>query len=199
MTVLPRRAWRDRPISNTHNSQPARDRHTIGGVAVTDKVAWCLIPRERFSNLPGDPLGGWIRGHIGPDEPSPFQTQDDQSVQQLEPDRRNDEQINGSDVGGMVAQERPPPRRGRAATLDHVFGNRGLGDVDTQLQQLAIDAWRTPERVVAVHHPDQIADIGRDRRPTDTTTRLPAPVQAEAAPMPAHQRFRLEDDRGSQQ
>jgi hypothetical protein len=27
-----------------------------------------------------------------------------------------------------------------------------------------------PERVVAVHHPDQIADIGRDRRPTDTTT-----------------------------
>jgi hypothetical protein len=60
MTVLPRRAWRDRPISNTHHAEPALDRQTIGGVAVTDEVARCLIPWERFGDLPGDPLGGWI-------------------------------------------------------------------------------------------------------------------------------------------
>src|SRR6516162_5226938 len=76
MTVLPRRAWRDRPISNTHDSQPARDRHTVGGVAVADEVARCLIPWERFGYLLRDPLGGWIRGHIEPDEPSPIQPQD---------------------------------------------------------------------------------------------------------------------------
>src|SRR5215475_12819421 len=59
-----------------------------------------------------------------------------------------------------------------------------------------MNAWRTPQRVVAADCPDQIADVGRDRRPADTTARLPTPVQTEAAPMPAHQRLRLEDNRG---
>src|SRR5271169_2495999 len=91
MTVLPRRAWRDRPIANAHDPQPPGDRGAIRGVAVTDEVARCLIPWECFGDLPGDPLGGWICCHIGPDEPSPLQTQDDQPVEQFEPDRRNDE------------------------------------------------------------------------------------------------------------
>src|SRR5215469_16718679 len=59
-----------------------------------------------------------------------------------------------------------------------------------------MNTWRTPQRVVAADGPDQIADVGRDRRPADTTARLPTPVQTEAAPMPAHQRLRLEDNRG---
>jgi hypothetical protein len=74
-----------------------------------------------------------------------------------------------------------------------------LGDVDTKFQQLAMNAWRTPQRVVAADCPDQIAEVGRDRRPADTTARLATPVQTEAAPMPAHQRLRLEDNRGFEQ
>src|SRR5438309_2446632 len=59
-----------------------------------------------------------------------------------------------------------------------------------------MNAWRTPQWVVAADRPDQIADVGRDCRPADTTARLATPVQTEAAPMPAHQRLRLEDNRG---
>ena len=59
-----------------------------------------------------------------------------------------------------------------------------------------MDAWRAPQRVVVADCPDQIPDVGRDRRPADTTARLATPVQTEAAPMPAHQRLRLEDNRG---
>src|SRR4051794_14212170 len=62
-----------------------------------------------------------------------------------------------------------------------------------------MNAWRTPQRVVAADRPDQIADVGRDRRPTDTTARLATPVQTEAAPMPAHQRLRLENNGGFDQ
>src|SRR2546423_10652659 len=87
MTVLPRRAWRDRPVANAHGSQPPGDRGAIRGVAVTDEVTRRLIPRECFADLPGDPLGGWICCHTGPDEPSSLQTQDDQPVEQFEPDR----------------------------------------------------------------------------------------------------------------
>src|SRR6516165_9895837 len=59
-----------------------------------------------------------------------------------------------------------------------------------------MNAWRAPQRVVAADCPDQILDVGRDRRPADTTARLATPVQTEAAAMPAHQRLRLEDNRG---
>src|SRR5215472_4000322 len=75
------------------------------------------------------------------------------------------------------------------------LATRRLGDIDTKFQQLAVNTWRTPQRVVAADRPDQIADVVRDRRPADTTARLPTPVQTEAVPMPADQRLRLEDNR----
>ena len=53
---------------------------------------------------------------IGPDELSPLQTQDDQPVEQFEPDRRNDEQIDAGDVGGVIAQENLPARKAWAVT-----------------------------------------------------------------------------------
>src|SRR5262249_27322805 len=59
-----------------------------------------------------------------------------------------------------------------------------------------MNTWHTPQRVVAADCPDQIADVGRDRGPADTTARLPTPIQTEPAPMPAHQRLGLEDNRG---
>src|SRR5438445_6690744 len=62
-----------------------------------------------------------------------------------------------------------------------------------------MNAWRAPQRVVVADCPDQIADVGRDRRPADTTARLPTPILTEAAAMPAHQRLRLEDNRGFEQ
>src|SRR5262249_10053768 len=59
-----------------------------------------------------------------------------------------------------------------------------------------MNPWRTPQRVVAADCPDQIADVGRDRGPADTTARLPTPIPTEPAPMPAHQRLGLEANRG---
>jgi hypothetical protein len=146
MTDLPRRAWRDWPVANAHSSQPAGDHRTIRPVAVTDEVARRVIPWKCFGDLSCDPLRGWICGHIGPDEPSSLQTQDDQRIQQFEPDRRNHKQIDGGDVGGVIAQEGPPVRsgqRGRATTPDHVLGGSRLGDVDTGFQQLTMNAWCT--------------------------------------------------------
>jgi hypothetical protein len=70
MTVLPQRAWRDRPIPDAHGSQPACDRDAVG------EVAWRLVPREGFGDLSRDPFGGRKCSHIDPDEPSALQTQD---------------------------------------------------------------------------------------------------------------------------
>jgi hypothetical protein len=39
------------------------------------------------------------------------------------------------------------------------FATRGLADLNAELQQLAVDAGRTPERVSVVHLPDQITNF----------------------------------------
>ena len=41
----------------------------------------------------------------------------------------------------------------------HVLCDRGLADLNAELQQLAVDAGRTPERVSVVHLPDQITNF----------------------------------------
>ena len=41
----------------------------------------------------------------------------------------------------------------------HLLGDRSLADLDTELEQFAMDPGRTPERVRAAHFPDQIANL----------------------------------------
>jgi hypothetical protein len=88
-----------------------------------------------------------------------LQAQDYQAVQQLKLDGWHDEQIDRGNLSGVIAQERRPAL-GRWTTMpDHVFGDRRLGDLDTQLQQLSMNARRTSERVLAAHLPHQVADV----------------------------------------
>src|SRR5271155_1763914 len=105
MTVLPWRTGCDGPVSNAHGSHATYGRGAVDGVAVTEQVARCLIPRERLSDLLGDPLGRRMCRDVGPDEPSPLQAQDHHAVEKLELDGRNDEQIDRGDVSGVIAQE----------------------------------------------------------------------------------------------
>jgi hypothetical protein len=56
-----------------------------------------------------------MSGDMSPDESSPTKMRDDQPIQ-FESNRPNHEQINGGDVCNVIAQERPRPRRRRAAT-----------------------------------------------------------------------------------
>ena len=48
----------------------------------------------------------------------------------------------------------------------HLFRDGGFRNLNAQLEQLAVNAWRTPARVVAAHHPDQIPNLLRHAGPT---------------------------------
>lgn len=104
MAVLPWRSRSDGPISNAHGWQPTCDDGTVGAVAVTDQEAGCLILRKGFGDLPGDPLCGRVRCHVGPDESAPLQGENHQSIKKSEADSGNDEEINRRDVPSVIAQ-----------------------------------------------------------------------------------------------
>jgi hypothetical protein len=48
--------------------------------------------------------------------------------------------------------------------LDHVLGDARLSQFKPELEQFAVDARRTPERVLDAHSPDQRAQVRFDLR-----------------------------------
>jgi hypothetical protein len=81
----------------------------------------------------------------------------------------------------------------RSTPLDHVFGDARLRDLKPQLQQLAVDARRSPQWVLDAHLPDQRPQLRANLRPPAKRARLPTPVPTKASPMPADERLRTDD------
>jgi hypothetical protein len=71
--------------------------------------------------------------------------------------------------------------------FDHVLGDARLRDLKPELEQFAVNAWRTPKRILHAHPPDQRAQLRFDRRSPSQWARLPTPVAAKAGPVPSHE------------
>src|SRR5260370_41222181 len=93
----------------------------------------------------------------------------------------------------MVLPEGLPALRPPSPTPRHVLGDRRLSDLNPELQQLTMDARRTPQPVGQAHVPDQAPDLPWYPRPTAPTARLPAPIQSEPRPMPPDDGLRLDN------
>jgi hypothetical protein len=76
---------------------------------------------------------------------------DHQAIEQLEANGRHDEQIDSANVRRVIAKEGLPALRRRGPSADHVLGDSRLGDVEAQLEQLAVDARGSPQWVRLAH------------------------------------------------
>ena len=100
------------------------------------------------------------------------------------------------EVLDVVVQE-GSPRLGRLLLpLRHQPSDGPLGDLDAELEELAVNARRSPGRVGTIHGDDKGSDFGVDfRPPRSSMVRLPRPVSAETLPMPADHRLGFDDHR----
>jgi hypothetical protein len=64
----------------------------------------------------------------------------------------------------------------------HILGDRRLPDINSELEDLAMDTWRAPQRVSFAHLPDQVTDLASRSRPSRPWT--PPPVKPETRAMP---------------
>ena len=77
----------------------------------------------------------------------------------------------------------------------HQVGNRSFGYLDSQLEQLAMNPWCSPERVGVRHLKNKVTDLRADRRPAGTfTSGLKFPEQLETLSMPPNDSFGFDDD-----
>src|SRR5260221_10739545 len=112
--------------------------------------------------LPRNPFRGRMRCSIDPNQVSAGQPNDDEDIEQIEANGRDNEQIHGADVRCVVTQEGAPSLGRRSTSLDHILRDAGLSDLEAELEQLAMDARRSPQRIFGAHPPDQCAQIGID-------------------------------------
>jgi hypothetical protein len=95
-----------------------------------------------------------------------LKTDSRQSMEKLEADSPHNEQINSGDIRRVIAKEGLPALRRRPTSSHHVLGYRRLSDVDAELEQLAMDARRTPARVLPTDAPNKTSGIGHQGRAT---------------------------------
>lgn len=166
-------------------------------VAISQEITRCRVPREPVAELLGCPLRCRVGRDIEVKDPAPIVSEHQEYVQDLEADSRHGEEIDGYQALEVMVEEGPPGLRRRLAVAQHVLADAGLADVDAQFEQFAVNAGSTPERILATHLADQIANLFGNCWPSDLVmSDLPCPEKAKALPVPCNDSFRLDDDEG---
>src|SRR5690242_2901030 len=104
---------------------------------------------------------------------------DQQAVERTKGDCRHHEKVHRGDAVSMVTKERLPALRRRGPPPRHILGHTGLADLDAQLEQLAMDPRRSPQRIGNAHLADQLAYLRRYSWSATTAPRIPPPVRSE--------------------
>src|ERR1700733_11028412 len=191
--ILPRRGRCGRLVPDAHGAQSTCDDGTIDPITVPDHAVRSLIPGKSLRDLTCNPFSRGICCDVDPDEVSAVEPDDNEGIEQVETDSWNDEQVHGGKVRRVVTQEGPPSLARRPAPFGHVLGNARLHDLKPELEQFAVDARRTPKRILHAHPPDQLAQLRVDLRSPSQWARLPTPVATKAGPMPTHERLGPDD------
>jgi hypothetical protein len=166
-------------------------------VAVPKQVTRDLLKRKGLPELLRSPLGRWMGGNVEMHDPPSVVSQNQEHVQDLKPDRRHGEEVDRHHGLDVILKKSAPVLRRRLPPAHDVLAHAGLADVDAEFEQFTVDAGRSPERIVAAHLPNQLADFFRHRwTPGSATTNLPGPEQPKALAVPANDGFRLDDDQG---
>ena len=77
----------------------------------------------------------------------PSMAENKKRKQLLKGNRRNNKEINRRNPLHVIAKEGLPSLQWPIAPRHHVDRNRGLGDLDAEFEQLAMDLGSAPERV----------------------------------------------------
>src|SRR2546422_10239402 len=159
-----------------------RKSFSIDLVSVSDQIPWGFLQPARLDQLPSGPPRGRMLGDIEMHQPAPVVAQHHKHEQDPKGRRGHREEIQRDQILGVILQKRAPRLRQRPPRPEHVLRNRRLRYRQAQLQQLAVNPRRTPERIGAAYPPNQISELRADRGPTASSSTLPRPVAPEPLP-----------------
>src|SRR5437016_5754168 len=177
--ALPRRSWRCDLLSDVQHPGLTRKSFAIDLVPIPDQIPRAVLRPARLDQLSPRPLCGRMLRDIEMPQPSPPVAQHHEHKQHSKGRGRDREEIQRDQILGVVLQKRAPRLRRRPPRPDHELRNRRLRYRQAQLQELAVNPRRTPERIGAADPPNEISELRPDRGPTASASTLPRPVAPE--------------------
>src|SRR5918995_3679870 len=164
--ALPRRAWRRKHLLNSHPLDLFNELMPENAIAITQQIARHILPRKRLPQLLGSPFRSWMCGNGEVNNTPTLMRQHQKDIEDLKPNRRHGEKVDRHKTAQMIIEE-GPPSLGRRLPISHeIFTDTGLANVDSQLEQFAVNAGRAPARIVFAHAANKCANLVWDRWPS---------------------------------
>ena len=199
-SVLPRAPQRSADGTHLQRSNGYGDLQPVFRIAVENEKPGSRFERKRLSQLLDDPRTRGVRSNVEVQNAPPVMVDDEKAIKHPESDRWGREEIHCGNRFPVVAKESEPTLGwlGISRRPFHPTGDRSLGNIKTQHEELAMDARCSPSWVLGNHPEDQLPHFFR-RRPSPNAR--PGfgdqpPVQTESGPVPADYGFGRDDDEG---
>src|SRR5215471_10056071 len=197
VSSLPRRPRGAEHFFDIHCRDLVAELLAIDSISISQQISRRGIKRKGFEHLLRRPFGRRVSRNVEVHDASSIVCKDNKNEKDFEPNGVDGEEVDGRELRNVIIEEGPPRLRWGFGASDHVLGNRSLRDLNVQLHQLALDPGCAPNRVVAAHGSNQIADLFRNLRPSGLSVpHLPSPIPTKSLTMPADDGFRHDDDKG---
>jgi len=114
--ILPRRGWCSRLVPDAHGAQSAFRDGAVDPIPIANEIFRGIIPRKCLRYLTRDPFRCRVCCDVDPDEVSAVEPNDDERIEQIEANGRDNEQVHGGNVRCVVTQKGAPSLAWRSAS-----------------------------------------------------------------------------------
>src|SRR5205807_2710055 len=165
--ILPRTLDRGSNRTDVHRPYCDGNLQAILGVPIEDEKSRSRLIGESLPQLLNDPTTGGMSCDIEMQDTPPTVMDDKEAVEHTERDGRDGEEVHGRDGFSMVSQKDEPTFGGLRISRCSAdpTGDRSLGHVEAQHQELTVNTRCAPGRVFRHHPKDQIANLFRNSPP----------------------------------
>lgn len=123
---------------------------------------------------------------------TPVMGQNQKDKQNSKAQGRDYEEIRRNQVLHVIVEKSAPGLRGRLLPASHVLRDSGLGQFDSEFEQLAMDTRCSSERIRQTHLADRVTDLqGNWRTPGCGLVTFPCPINPEPFSVPRDHRLGL--------
>src|SRR5258706_10605017 len=105
ISVLPWRAWCNRPIPYAHCAKPPDDDISIDAIPIANDISWRLLPAVSLGQLARNPMGARARGHTQPHKLAAGILQDEKNIQKTKTYGLAYKQIQRGHAPGVISQK----------------------------------------------------------------------------------------------
>ncbi len=157
-------------------------------IMIENQILPPVIVGKRFPQLLRDPTTGWMLGDADVQNTAAIMADDEKAVQQPKGNRRHGEKVHRSDSLAMIPEKCLPALRGFGIARRSVdpARDRALGNIESQLQEFAMNTRRAPSWILSNHAKNQLANIFADSLATQNcvSLRQELPIQPESCAVP---------------